>query len=796
MRRPLFWVVLFLASLFYLRARVTERDAPPPGTVDSRTLGTVEDLTVTGQVYQKDDQRIYLRDVSVRMQNSFTQSDPIQPDPSQAGVSRQSVSCQDNFICELTHSQEIPLGCFVVVKGDFSPMLKASNPGEFDAAAYYRTMGGGGRIRNGTLLDQSRKYWKVREWLYDFRRSLEERLYTALPENEAGILCALLLGDRQGLSDETQDLYRRAGILHILSISSLHITILGMGFYKALRRLRLPVPAAALAGGLFLLFYGALTGFGVSARRAIGMYLIRMLAQVCGRTYDMLTALGVTGAVMVAGNPFYLEHSGFLLSFSSVLGVAAAGSVSTGKDTAAEKGRQRESLTARLFFPFFRKAGQTVSASLFVTLATLPVQLWFYYEAPVYAVLVNLFVLPGIKPLMLFGFLSLLFPGLFPARKGAELILGWYETVCSLSVKLPFAVWNPGCPKAGQIAAYYLILGTAVLLRKSVWRGSRTGRGGNGKTRAAALGIAALAVCALGVRPPAGNSVAFLDVGQGDCILVRTCSGETYLFDCGSSSRRGVGEYVLLPFLKYYGISKLDGVFASHPDEDHINGIRELLEIGEKNGIRIKQLVLPDVAKRLRTEQLEEKLMGSVPGSAASLPVRYVGAGDGWECGGARFLCLNPRKGWAGEETNQYSQCFYVEFLEKGKNGEKEATFSLLLTGDVEGAGEENLIRELDSLGISHADLLKVAHHGSGGATTQSLLNRVRPGISVISCGENNRYGHPDQELLDRLKAWGSRIVVTKDSGAVWFRISGERVRMGVFLGESPQDYPKYQDAP
>lgn len=680
------------------------------------------------------------------------------------------------------------------------PISAATNQGEFDAAAYYRTIGVGGRLNKAELLQKSQTYWQVREWLYELRLSLEERLNRALPQDQAGVLCALLLGDRGNLEKGVENLYRQSGILHILSISSLHITIIGMSIYQLLRRLRVPVCPAALAGSAFLLLYGALTGFGVSACRAIGMYLIRMLGKVLGRTYDMLTALGVIGALMVWQNPYYLHHSGFLLSYASVLGVGvlcpALGDFGEGRHP-KRKLAGEESMIRKMLQGAGEKLRQSFTASLSVVLATLPVQLWFYYEVPVYSVFLNLLVLPLVKPLMLIGFLVMLFPGFWPAGTVAGCILEWYEWLCEMCGQLPFHTWNPGCPRLWQIVVYYLVIGAVVFTREKK-REAETQHEGRKNApeeshRHLYLGIADMAVtgtvlaCAvflLGFHPGAGNRITFLDVGQGDCILVQTGSGESYLFDCGSTSRTGVGEYVLVPFLKYNGIKTLDAVFISHPDADHANGISELLDLGEERGVEIRQLILPDIAEDLRKDQLSELIEAAhMADQKNPVEIRYISAGDRWECGSARFTCLNPAEGCSLKDENAYSECFYVEFFEKKTGGSKEPeAVTMLFTGDVEGEGEETLMHQLALRGIGSVDILKVAHHGSRGATSEEFLELTRPGISVISCGRNNRYGHPHAELLERLEDCGCLIYRTQESGAVTVRVKSGKVSVEGFL--------------
>lgn len=788
MRRPLAWIALFLVIIAAVRLKTTQPDAVPEGVVSGQSLGVGQELTVTGQVYKKDDQTIYLQDISIHLQVSEGSADPLQGVVSRAGFSRRNISCQDNIICNLEEAEEIPLGSYVTLRGSYAPVSSATNPGEFDAAAYYQTMGVGGRLSRGALLARGQGYWPMQEWLYNLRLRLEERLYRALPESRAGILCALLLGDKKGLEERVEDLYRQSGILHILSISSLHITIMGMSLYQLLRRIRVPVVPAALAGSILLLLYGGLTGFGVSACRAIGMYLIRMLGEVLGRSYDMLTALAVMGALMVWQNPYYLHHSGFLLSYASVLGVGVLSPALSERKRPVSAGDGSGGDVRQFLGSIREKLRQSAFASLSVVLTTLPVQLWYYYEVPVYSVFMNLLVLPLVKPLMFTGFLAMLFPGLVLPGAAADGILKWYEWLCELCSGLPFHTWNPGCPRLWQIGVYYLLLGAVVIVRKKLWEQMQLwgeGEGGLGKSvkqgnsmpgfrylwlaqKVACNMVLICSVLLLGLRSPAENRVTFLDVGQGDCILVQTGSGENYLFDCGSTSRTGVGEYVLLPFLKYSGIQVLDAVFVSHSDRDHVSGILELFDIGREKGIEVRQLILPDL-REVGAEQVEELVAAARAADFdRNVDIRYIAAGDTWECGSARFICLNPEADRYYDDVNAGSQCFYVEFIGR-KDGKKAGT--LLLTGDVEGEGEITLLEQLRKWGIGQVDVLKVAHHGSRGTTSEELLEQITPRLSVISCGRKNVYGHPHEELLERLTDAGSLIYRTQESGAVTVRV-------------------------
>ncbi|MCI9571432.1 MAG: MBL fold metallo-hydrolase [Lachnospiraceae bacterium] len=934
MKRPLFLAALFLVVIAALRLGAGGAEDVPPGYVSAKELEAAQELLIAGQVYQKDETSIYLKSVVIYDSNAPGQS---------AGVSGQGIPCAENFICEMQGEADIPLGRTVAVQGIFAPYSHATNPGEFDAAVYYRTLSIGGKLRKAQMKACGEDWWPVRNGLYELKCLLKERLYRIFPGKEAAVMSALLLGDKKDLDSELKDLYKRNGILHILSISSLHITIIGMTVYRLLRRIGLPICPAAVGGSVLLLLYGGMTGFSVSACRAIGMYLIRMFGEVVGRTYDMLTALGVMGAVMVAWNPYYLQSSGFLLSFSSVLGLGVVSPVlapSPGRKPSKPAGKGWKatggSLVERMHSQLLGMRGnplkvqgnpfkvqgkslevqkrplgtqgkslgaqghplevqghplevqglageigaalgegcrglgrglfQSAMASLSITLTTLPIQLWFYYEVPVYSVFLNLFVLPLMKPMMITGLLAMLVPGLGVLGGIDYIILQSYEFVCGCFDRLPFHTWNPGCPRVWQIVVYYLLLAGVVLVRGHRKRKeeaermgltvewgrrkedgrpgmagsrmdgvpgiagnrieSRPGMAGNrmdgvpgtvGNRKKACLqepdgavvgragGMSgrmrrwpvepcalAAAVLLFALRSAPENSVTFLDVGQGDCILVRTASGENFLFDCGSSSRSGVGKYLLIPYLKYEGIRNIDAVFLSHPDADHVNGAVELFEMGGENNITVGQLLLPAIREDARQEQLGELEAAAEQASQASpVPVGYLRAGMSFGCGSADFTCLHPGEGLGTEDVNAYSECFYVEFWEsagdvQGREG-KAPEWTLLLTGDVQNEGEAALQKELDARDIRDVSVLKAAHHGSKNSTPKELLERLSPRLTVISSGRNNRYGHPHAELLERLEESGTVIAQTARYGAIMVDFAHGGVRVSAFCAEPPR---------
>lgn len=693
MRRPLFMACLCLVIVLAIGRILTGADTgdagvlPPDGSP----------VRITGRIDTRTSETIILKSISI-IQNDL------------------KYSYSGKLQCELTNTQEVQslrLGQHIVLEGVFSHFDAATNHGEFDVRAYSAGKGIGGRVRKAQVLAAEEDYSFLREKLFAFRRRLHDRLAKVFPEKEASVMQTLLLGEKEEMDAEVKALYQRNGIAHILSISGLHITLLGMGCYRLLKRLGAPVRVAAAGGAMTLLLYGMMVGMSVSASRAIGMYLLQMLGIFVGRTYDMLTGVGLLAALLVLQQPERLGDVSFLMSFGAVLGICLLTPVFAGDgrednagvetasgvvaglltvtdilgDSAYERNKYREGWRKVVYERLWHmvsalKSGFAASAG--VILFTLPIQLWFFYEIPVYSVLLNLLVLPFMSVVMAGGILSLI-PGLGIAGTVDCLILWWYEWICERFGELPGAVWCVGRPAKWQMVVYYsglfvLIIGrnyaekwkrqrlyAAYVAENNHGDGHRTERerqrretrrvddSGRGRKRESnrkkmqhsdryseicptrwrhvlanfwytwqgvmtyrngvmcrivAAMILVLIVGLLTGNFDRGSRVTFLDVGQGDGIVVETGQG-AYLFDCGSTSRRKIGEYVLKPYLKSRGIQSLRGVFVSHPDEDHMNGILELLENGGEWGITVEQMFLPAITEAERREAFEKLLVAA-----------------------------------------------------------------------------------------------------------------------------------------------------------------------------------------
>lgn len=770
----------------------------------------------------------------------------------------------ENILCYLREGVPEPeIGSLVILKGTLKNFQQPTNPGQFNAPFYYQILRISFRLNQAEIQVKSDRFYKISEGLYQLRRKAGSKVDALLPEQEASVMKTMLLGEKGILDEEIKDLYQRNGIAHILAISGLHISMIGMGLYQLLRRAGLKIKLSAILASMIIVLYGMMTGFAVSAIRAIAMFLLQMLAQILGRTYDRITALAVAAVLVLVEQPLYLFHSGFQFSFLCVLGIS-------------------------LILPVLGnvRKGKKLFEGVALMAVTLPVYLGVFYQIPVYSMFLNFIVLPMMSILMGAGIVMILAAFLctslaIPAAWLITGILMVYERLGLFTEKLPHHYWTPGCPAKWQLAVYVAVLiiiaalgrtkRKAVLYQRDcIHKGCIHRRGGctkeilqedppchevlqyeksqyersqhgmaqynipryevsqyeipqyemqNKRIRRIAChggkwistygipvgicwGFLLLGVVILTWRFRPELQVTFLDVGQGDCIFLQTENGASYLTDGGSSSVSKVGKYRMIPFLKYQGASQIKAVFVSHADSDHYNGIAKLLEQAELEGIRVENLVLTDIADECRSEGYEElvELAGQ-----NGITVQLLHEGQQLQDGELLFQCLHPSKGYRAEDLNETSMVLLVTYRE----------FSMLLTGDVQGAGEKHLTQELqdwkepgvtqmqdvirisgeeesmeeesiederiegqieekrpqNKMGANHTEteltILKVAHHGSKNSTSEEFLKAANPKLAIISCGEGNRYGHPHEETLERLEKVDIPWFCTKDYGAI-----------------------------
>ncbi len=730
-KRPLAMVCLVIIVLLFLSTKLVKES--PPAFMAWEGM----EVTVIGEVYEKETYFKAEKEVSV----VCLKLSAVLCDGSWAKIQTGDYRA----ICYLSSNQNLPeMGSIIRATGRMQSFDKATNPGQFDAESYYQILKISFRLNQTKIQQQSHTYHTIKEILYRIRCRCSEIFDKTLAPKDASVMKTMLLGENKAVDEERKALYQKSGIAHILAISGLHISLIGMTLFKILRRLGISTAICTVVPTVLILLYGCMTGFPVSVIRAVGMFGIHMLGRTCRRTYDMVTAVAVMAVLILTEQPLYVYSSSFLLSFGCVLGIALLMPALTKKRLKKEKE----------LAPWMVR----IAGGVTVTIAMLPLQMWFFYQIPLYAVLLNLLVIPLMSLLLPSGIMLLIFGGAtsnvrYPITatlvKGAgDLIAGIlsvYDNACSIAAELPGALLVTGRPALWRVICYFGILLLTVIRQKKL------------SLKKKWLLVAGAVVLLMWPAPKQG-SITFLDVGQGDSIHIQSESGNHYLIDGGSSTVSDVGEYRILPYLKYRGVRELEAVFITHPDEDHCNGILELLLLAPGEGISIRKLCLPDIDRAARTEAYE-KLVAAA--EQAKVPVVYFSEGMTLQDGKLSLQCLHPYQGYVSNNENAYSLVLLMRY------GEFEALF----TGDVEKEGEEELIQVLREEIQTSVEVLKVAHHGSRYSTSETFLSLIQPKVAVISCGKNNSYGHPHEETMERLSAVGSRVLVTSDSGAITLKL-------------------------
>ncbi|MCR4671923.1 MAG: DNA internalization-related competence protein ComEC/Rec2 [Lachnospiraceae bacterium] len=650
-------------------------------------------------------------------------------------------------------------------EGTASPFEEASNPGQFDAASYYRAAGIDCRL--------TPSYKRIEHLPGNFRRllwSLRNKcrsVFSAIMDpEEAAILNAMLLGDKSMVSEETIELYRKMSVIHILTVSGLHVSLIGRSLYRILRKAGIPLAAASFISSFAVLSYAALTGGGASAKRAAIMFLINMGAEYFGRTYDMLSAVFLAAGLQLTADPLLITQSGMQFSYTAVTALVILSPAlkdclpryfredpGGGRLKYKKRHIKAKGVGLKYFFTegeghaaVIRAAGSFVSC-LSVIAGTLPLAAYYYGEIPITGLFVNLLVIPVAGLIIPAGLVTALLGMVSVSAAvftggGVHVLIFLNNLVCSAAGKIPGSTILTGSAPFWVLMIYIF----GIVLFYVFWR----------KGKARPLFLVICLIIMIPFRRLTSFS-AFIDVGQGDCAFIRTDSGETFLIDGGSSDVSQVGEYRIEPFLRYYGEDGCDWALVSHGDEDHISGIRELLEDGF-----IRNLVLTKASSgNEKCAELAELAL------QAGTKVWYISTGDSYSSGKWSITCLYPEESLPSDtEGNDTSMVLSVSCPGAG----------FLFTGDIT-ENAEHLIAE--QYGMRHDTgeriyVLKCPHHGSKYSSSEVFLETVHPDLTVISCSKYNNYGHPSPEAVSRIASSGSSMLFTMDDGAVTVGISGK----------------------
>lgn len=683
-------------------------------------------------------------------------------------------------------------GDYICMSGTVSVPDSATNPGTFDQYIYLRNKGYYLCISNGTIESGNHRPYSIEGFLYGIKNRCTKIIDNSFDSESAGIVKAMLVADKSTLDKNIKKLYSENGIAHIMAISGVHVAIIGMTLYGFLRKLRIGRLISGTFSIAIIILYGIMTGMSSSTERAVIMLILSIAAEYFGRKTDAPTSMGFAMIIMVLGNPYVILDAGFQLSFAAITGVTAVAPqlrkllrmFKCFIKEADEKKKQKHKKIISLRKMIIKLIDAlVVGIASFIT--TTPVIIYYYYQFPPYSILINLIVIPLVS-LIVGGSILVVLTGLFFTGAAVvmtypvRLILFGYKYLCIFASGLPGASVLVGHISIGMVFVYYL----SVVLIFAILRMIRIGKT---EREGPILYLMLATVLFLTVVYEVYSydkslKVVYMDVGQGDGVLLRTSGHGGILIDGGSSSNKRVGEYVMVPVLKYYGVSEVEYAFVSHGDVDHVSGLEYLLN-EEQSGVHVVNLVLPEYGDQDALQELKSEA------TANNVNIIYMKPGDNitynhQHAETINIECLYPDEeaGQGVLDTNNLSMILKTtitwdvreaDIENLNKSSDSDASLSLLFVGDAGIAAEKRLIElygknSLGEIPDSIAcDILKVGHHGSRNSSGSDFLKRVSAMYGIISCGKDNRYGHPHAETLERLKMADTKYMTTKEHGAI-----------------------------
>lgn len=652
-------------------------------------------------------------------------------------------------------------------------------PGVFNSERYWLSQSIGARmsLTRPADFELGTKESPLRAGIYDALRGLRgqvARIFERrLPAEQVPLARALFLGDAYLLSQEDREAFKSTGLAHLWAVSGLNTAFVLLVLLGLTRPLGLSTRASAWIGIAGLLFYAALTGFQPPVMRATVMGIFILFGMSLKRTATTLASLATAVFFTLLADPRNILRVDWQLSYICVLAVVLITpplyDLFAPEDKAPPAAGEPEAPPRwnglrRLLKSFILLPLATVLA---VQMMLIPIQLYYFRQFNLLSPIHNII---GVD-LSLIGMFGVMFTAILGWIPGVGLIPAWL-TQWSLWLLTRFVHLAAEIPHVTlylmplpllAMAAYYLILFGGSWLRTGLGERNRIGRQ---QVRSFGRTVALLFVIIAGAQMLSSGGGAdenaldlyVLDVGQGDSLVGRFPNGKVMVIDAGNAAPADKGRLVVGPFLQTLGIKAIDCLVATHADADHIGGIPYLLQ-----NFKVKLMVEgPDSADSNVYHSMQSLLR---KGGIREQQVREGSSLKGFDP--VQIKLLGPLGGMADNDASVVALVSYGQA-------------HMLLTGDLETAGERRILEEGEGVAV---DVLKLGHHGSRSSTSEEFLAALRPETALVSVGRNNRYGHPSKEVLRRLEAHEVQVCRTDQQGTLWVRTDGRRIQIYRYAG-------------
>ena len=671
---------------------------------------------------------------------------------------------------------ELNYGDKIAFSGTYTRPEKQRNYKGFDYSQYIKQLKVYGTIRCEKIQfiknNQGNGIFKISNQILE---RIVSRTKKVLNEETASILLGLILGNKTDIDEQTQDDFRNASMSHILAISGMHVAyvLLGINFiFKKLFGKR----NTEIISIFILIFYMFITNFSPSIVRAGIMGIILIFSKLIYRKNDIYNTISISLFLILIYNPFLIQNLGLQLSYGGVIGIVIFNRhiLNILKNINVKNKIYKYKIRPKID-RYLDKIKEIISVSISVQLFILPLITLYLNTFCPYFLISNLILSFVIGPVVIwcFIFIILILVNISIAKIFSPLIqigITILKLISNIG-KLPFSKIYVATPTIFLISIYYLFLFVLFLCYNiySIKNPSKTqirvknlialmkiNLRKNGKKVRLIIIIIILSFSVIYCIPK-NLKIYFIDVGQGDSSLIITPQRKNILIDGGGSSNSDfdVGKSTLIPYILDRGFTKIDIVIISHFDQDHVGAILTLLQ-----ELRVGRVY---ISKQAENSENYEKFLKII--SEKNIKVYEVMAGNKIHIEKNLYLDIL----WPTENlisTNALNNNAMVFNLHYKK-------FSMLFTGDIEETSEKEILKLYSkNKDLLKANILKVAHHGSKTSSTSEFINVVNPKIAVIGVGKNNKFGHPNENVLERLKQLGCKVFRTDLGGEISIEVN------------------------
>ena len=652
--------------------------------------------------------------------------------------------------------QDLNYGDKVKFSGEYIEAMGQRNYGGFNYKQYLKTLKIYGSIKAEKIeiiaKNQTNIFYRI---AHEISFNIKQKIDSFMEKEEAEMLKGILLGETTEIEEEVKEDFRISNISHILAVSGMHITYVIIGI-KILFQSKLGKRKTKFIIIIFLLLYMCITGFTPSIVRASIMGILVIGAEILHRKNDIWNSIALSLLLILFYNPFLIMNIGLQFSYLGTIGIIVFHeNILKYLKSIKTKNKKWKYQYNKKIVIIIDKIKEILAVTISAQLTILPVMIYHFNLVGIYFCITNLLVSLIIGPIIILGAIAIFFSFfLFPITQilgvVLEILIKSLILISNFS-KFPFSKIYVSTPKIYNIVLYFILIFLFNIIY-SIYNYKNPN-----KTQIRIRNLIALIRYKVFIKKkmyikifwitifiiifisiiPKKLDIHFVDVGQGDCTFIVTPMKQTILIDGGGSNSKeyDVGKNTLLPYILDRGYTKIDYIFISHFDQDHVGGILTILE-----ELKVGMVI---ISKQEENTENYKKFLKLVKEKNISVVVVKKGDRINIE-NNIYFDILWPEKEQINENiVNNNAIVMKLYYKE----------FSILFTGDIEEIAENKILKAYEHKEkILSANILKVAHHGSKTSTTEEFLKCVNPKIAFIGVGENNNFGHPNQEVLERIE--------------------------------------------